>query len=159
MKTARVRRSLAPEMMRTAILRETFPGNQNQKPRKRRRIAFKNPAQLIDDAARLLVPEWRPLSVRLTAMSGQPEHDCIVMEFGRGPDGVRTSVRIQLVPGDIEAITSYLLEVGTNAHRTQVLFVDLPDTDEDDGDGGEELPVPTVGAQAFADLVVPATMH
>jgi hypothetical protein len=134
-------------------VRETWqPSGRREPPIRRRRIAFHNPAQLLTDAARILVPECRPVRVSLY-IADKPS---LRIDFGHDNDGVSTSVHISLVPGDTAVLASYLF-AGGNV-RTAMIFSDLHAYGGDD-DGGGELTLPQSRESTPGRPGFPATRH
>lgn len=112
-------------------------GKDNSRVHTTRRIPFRTPGQLIEDAARLLVPEWRPVKVNVFVSESHPGY--IEIFFGRDKEGTTLSVEIELQQNDARGFLLHAVTAGTL--RGAMVCFEPP---EQDRDGGEELPVPSV---------------
>jgi hypothetical protein len=114
-------------------------------------LTYRTPAQLIKDA-KALVPEWKAHRVTLFdvgSSSRRPRH--LDLSFGRGADDYYYSVTVVLRKQDVPALLLYLLR--QDVIETIWINAAMPDTD---GDGGEELDLPTI-SQAELAAMAPAS--
>jgi hypothetical protein len=119
-----------------------------------RRIPFHSPEQLIRDADKL-VPEFQPVNLMLTGFSRSKKHCALTIRYGmrRSKDGYQAiDVRIALTFEDVLHVQRYLERASPKVEQQIFFHADPPPLD-DDGDGGEKLPVPRIHFGSF-DLEV-----
>lgn len=156
MKSKRAARTNVEDQTRQAVLIENRHGRSREV--RSCRVPLGTAEQMIKRAARELVPDLQPLNFHL-CIGFHDVRFALSVRFGRDKAGVATEIELFLKNEDRVGLLVHLAKF---SHGLVMLSGDFPESyDDDDGDGGEELPVPVVGAieVELATLDVPATRH
>jgi hypothetical protein len=132
----------AKQLTRLAVRTTWQPNGHIERTLTRRRVPFYNPAQIIADAARILVPEWRPQQVQLFACSGSKvtARERLRIDFGSDESGESTHVYVTLTPADSMMFASHLMASGLVTSAWLIGTVAIPEEGGDDD--GETVPMP-----------------